>query len=158
MITRRIEGEILPYCREHKMGVVVYSPLQQVVLTDVALTADDMDENDFRRNNPNFKEPVLSLNISLVEGLKPIAKKYGGSVAQLAIAWTLRRPDVTAALNGARQPSEIEDSILAADLELSQEDIEAIEKLLARRQEELPPPPPPGGSPGGPPGSPPGRT
>ncbi|MEE8419364.1 MAG: aldo/keto reductase [Dehalococcoidales bacterium] len=149
MITRGIEDKILPYCREHNMGVVIYSPLQQGVLTGAPISADAMDEGDFRRNNPHFKEPVLSLNIRLVEELRPIAQKYGGSIAQLAIAWVLRRSDVTSALNGARIPAEIEDSVLGGDLEISAEDIAAIEKLLEKREKEMPPPPPPPGSPAG---------
>ncbi|MFC1900050.1 aldo/keto reductase [Chloroflexota bacterium] len=152
MIERRIESEILGYCSKNNMGVIVYSPLQQGVLTETLKNVNVLDENDFRLNNPHFKEPEFSLNRKLVEGLEPIAKKYGRSVAQLAIAWVLRRPEVTSALNGARSTAEIEDSLLASDLELAKEDIAAIEELLAKRQKELPPPPPPGGPPGGPPG------
>jgi aryl-alcohol dehydrogenase-like predicted oxidoreductase len=158
MIERRIESEILDYCRKNNMGIIVYSPLQQGLLTGVMKSTDELDENDFRRNNPHFKEPEFGLNIRLAGELAPIAKKYGCSVAQLAIAWTLRRPEVTAALNGARTSAEIEDSILAGDLELAQEDIDAIEALLEKRQKELPPPPPPGGPPGASPGGPPGRS
>ena len=149
MIMRRIESDVLPYCIQHKMGVVVYSPLQQGILTDNPISADDMDEGDFRRNNPNFKEPVFSLNTRLVNGLKPIAAKYNASVAQLAIAWVLRRPEITSALNGARIPGEIEDSVKGAGLNISAEDIAAIEKLLVQRDKEMSPPPPPPGGPGG---------
>jgi aryl-alcohol dehydrogenase-like predicted oxidoreductase len=152
MIERRIESEILDYCSKNNMGVIVYSPLQQGILTSTLKNVDVLDENDFRRNNPHFREPEFSLNRKLVEALEPIAEKYGRSVAQLAIAWVLRRPEVTAALNGARSTAEIEDSLLASDLELAQEDIDAIENLLAQRQKEVPPPPPPGGPPGAPPG------
>jgi len=157
MITRRIEGEVLDYCREHNMGVVVYSPLQQGILTGALRSPDDLAEGDFRRNNPLFQEPMLSVNLKLVEGLDPIAKKHGRSIAQVAIAWVLRRPEVTSALNGARTISEIEDSMQAGDFELPQEDIDTIEKLLEKREKEMPPPPPrpPGGGPGGP-GGPPG--
>lgn len=159
MIERRIESGILDYCRSHNMGVIVYSPLQQGLLTG-ALKLADLAPNDFRRANPHFKEPELSLNLKLAEELAPIARRYGRSVAQLAIAWVLRRPEVTAALNGARSPAEIEDSVLGGDLELTKQDIDAIEALLAMRQSALPPPPPggpPGAPPGGPPGPPPGR-
>jgi aryl-alcohol dehydrogenase-like predicted oxidoreductase len=157
MITRGIEDAILDYCRYRNMGVVVYSPLQQGILTE-NLKNLALAEGDFRANNPNFKEPVLGLNLKLVEELTPIAKKYRASVAQLAIAWVLRRPEVTSALNGARVTSEIEDSVRAADLELSPEDIAAIEKLLTKRQRALPPPAPRAGPPGGGPpgGGPPG--
>ena len=157
MITRGVEDAILDYARYHNMGVVVYSPLQQGVLTE-NLKSLALAEGDFRGNNPNFKEPVLSINLKLVEELTPIAKKYGASVAQVAIAWVLRRPEVTSALNGARIPSEIEDSVRGADITLSQADIDAIEKLLTKRQRALPPPAPRGGpgGPGGPGGGPPG--
>jgi aryl-alcohol dehydrogenase-like predicted oxidoreductase len=137
MIERRIEEEVLDYCRKHNMGVVVYSPLQQGLLTGAMKSTDELAPGDFRHNNPHFKEPEFSLNLKLAEELAPIAKKYGGSVAQLAIAWVLRRPEVTSAINGARSPSEIEDSIMGCDLEISQEDLAAIEKLLAERQKEL---------------------
>jgi aryl-alcohol dehydrogenase-like predicted oxidoreductase len=159
MIERRIEADILPYCKEHNMGVIVYSPLQQGVLTGALKSADELDDVDFRRNNPHFNEPELSLNLQLVEGLRPIAVKYGRSIAQVAIAWVLRKSEVTSALNGARAISEIEDSIKAGDFELSEGDIATIDRLLDKRQKELPPPPPPpaGGGPGGPPGAPPGK-
>lgn len=167
MITRGIEDAILDYCRYRNMGVVVYSPLQQGILTE-SFKSLTLAEGDFRANNPNFKEPIRSLNIKLVEELTPIAKKYNASVAQLAIAWVLRRPEVTSALNGAREVSEIEDSVRAADLDISPEDVAAIEKLLTKRQRAMPPPaprpgppgggPPGGGPPGGrPPGAPPTR-
>ena len=148
MIERRIETGILDYCRDHNMGVIVYSPLQQGLLTGTMRSVDELAPNDFRRANPHFKDPEFGLNLKLAEDLKPIAAKHGRSVAQLAIAWTLRMPEVTAALNGARTPSEIEDSVLGGDMELSQEDIASIENLLKERQAKLPPPPPPGGLPG----------
>jgi aryl-alcohol dehydrogenase-like predicted oxidoreductase len=157
MIERRIETGILDYCRQHHMGVIIYSPLQQGLLTGT-IKVEDLAPNDFRRANPHFKEPELILNLKLAGDLTPIARKYNCSIAQIAIAWTLRKPEVTAALNGARDPSEIEDSVKAADIILADNDIEEIEKLLVERQNKVPPPPPPGGPPGGvPPGLPPGR-
>ena len=96
------------------------------------------------------------MNLKLVDGIRPIAEGYGRSVAQIAIAWVLNNPVVTSALNGARAISEIEDSILAGDLELSADDIATITNLLETRQKELPPPPT-GGPGGGPPGAPPGK-
>jgi len=156
MIERRIESGILDYCRTHNMGVVTYSPLQQGVLTETLRSVSGLADNDFRRNNPHFMEPEFSLNLKLVDELTAIARRHNASVAQLAIGWVLRRPEVTAVLNGARSPSEIEDSIRGGDLVLSQHDIDAIERLLQERQKKLPPPPPPGGPPGagGPPGIP----
>jgi aryl-alcohol dehydrogenase-like predicted oxidoreductase len=156
MIERRAEKEMLPYCKAHNMGVVVYSALQQGILTGVIRSPEDLAPSDFRRNNIHFKEPELSVNLKLVADLTPIAKKYNATVAQVAIAWCLSNPVVTSALNGARSPSEMDDSIKAGDLELSKEDLDTIEKLLDERSKKLPPPMPGGpfggGGPGGPPG------
>jgi aryl-alcohol dehydrogenase-like predicted oxidoreductase len=146
MIERRIESDILEYCRSHSMGVIIYSPLQQGLLTGAMKSVDELAENDFRRNNPHFKEPEFSLNLELGRELAAIAARHGKSAAQLAIAWTLRRPEVTAALNGARSPSEIEDSVLGGDWELPRDVIDVVEQLLEARRKRLPPPPanPPG--------------
>lgn len=150
MIERRIERDgILEYCQKHNMGVVIYSPLQQGILTEALQTiVDGMAANDFRRNNPHFKEPELGLNLKLAADLKSIAAKYHCSVAQLAIAWALRTPVVTSAINGARTATEIEDSIKGGDLEISPADLDIIESLLVERQKKVPPPPA-----GGPPGA-----
>ncbi len=66
--------------------------------------------DDHRRSDPQFNEPLLSINLELVEKLKPIAEKHGRTLAQLAIAWVLRRPEVTAAIVGTRRPSQIEET------------------------------------------------
>ena len=72
----------------------------------------------------------MSRNLDLVEKLKPIAHKSGHTVAQLAIAWVLRRPEVTSAIVGARKPSQIEETVAAGDWNLSPEEIAAVEQLL----------------------------
>lgn len=133
MIRRDVEDGLLDYCRENNIGVVVYSPLQQGLLTGTLSrqVIQNLPEDDFRRtHNPHFQEPELSANIELAESLYPIAKKSGRTVAQLAIAWVLRRPEITAAIIGARNPSEIEEGALAGDWTLSQEDMSAIDALL----------------------------
>jgi aryl-alcohol dehydrogenase-like predicted oxidoreductase len=137
MIERAVETELLKYCQKNNIGIVVYSPLQQGLLTGAIKSIDDLAADDVRRRSPAFQEPEFSANINLARELSPIAKKYGRSVAQLAIAWVLRRPEVTSAITGPRVPSEIEDTIKAGEWELSKEDIDAVEKLLKRRQEVL---------------------
>ncbi|MGB4692284.1 MAG: aldo/keto reductase [Atribacterales bacterium] len=139
MIMRDIEKEILPYCAEKNMGVIVYSPMQKGLLTGkfTPERVKNLPPDDHRRNDPQFNEPLLSINLELVEKLKPIAEKYGRTLAQLAIAWVLRRPEVTAAIVGTRRPSQIEETFPAGDWELAAEDIEAIEKLLQEREEKI---------------------
>ena len=137
MLERKVEEGLLEYCQKNNIGVIVYSPLQQGLLTGAIKSLDDLAADDVRRRNPLFKEPAFTANLNLAKELAPIAKKYGRSLAQLAIAWVLRRPEVTSAITGPRVPSEIEDTIKAGEWELTKEDIAAIEKLLIKRQEAL---------------------
>ena len=92
---------------------------------------------DFRRRSANYIEPEFSINLKLGDELMAYAKKSGHTGAQLAIAWNLRRPEVTSAITGARKPAEIEDSSKGADWTLTKEDIAAVEKLLDKRLEAL---------------------
>lgn len=140
MLRREIEEEILPYCAKHNIGVIVYSPMHSGLLTGkftrerVAQLPDD----DWRKTkNPSFQEPQLSANLAFVDRLRPIAARYGRTVAQLAIAWVLRRPEVTAAIVGARRPAQIEETAPAADWVLPDEVIEEIEALLKERDERI---------------------
>ena len=138
MLVRGVEQELLDYCAANKIGVVVYSPMQKGLLTGKfkarvgALAADD-----HRLNDPDFSEPRLSAHLDLVEGLRPIAAKSGKTVAHLAIAWVLRRPEVTAAIVGARRPSQIEETAAGGDWVLSADDVKAIDALLDKHQRAL---------------------
>jgi aryl-alcohol dehydrogenase-like predicted oxidoreductase len=139
MLRREAEDELLPYCAAHNIGVVVYSPMQAGLLTGkftkerVANLAD----GDWRKKDGLFTEPQLSANLTFVESLRPIARRNSKSLAQLAIAWVLRRPEVTAAIVGARRPSQIEETAPAGDWTLSVEDIAEIGALLAKREQAL---------------------
>ena len=135
MLERGIEKKILQYCSANNIGVVVYSPMQKGLLTGkfTRERVQNLPNDDHRRRDPRFHEPELSANLRLVEDLRSIAEKSGRTVAQLAIAWVLRRPEVTAAIVGARRPSQIEETVVAGDWVLSKEHIAAIEALLDSR-------------------------
>ena len=132
MMARGVEAELLPYCEANGIGVIVYSPMQKGLLTD-KVTRDWIDHlpaEDHRRGDVNFQEPRLSTNLDLVAALRSIAEKHGKTVSQLAIAWVLRRSEVTAAIVGARKPSQLEETASAADWQLSDAELTAIDKLL----------------------------
>ncbi len=139
MIRRDTEKELLGYCAKHNIGVVAYSPMQRGLLTGkfskkyLATLAPD----DHRLRMPEFTEPQFSVNLEFVEKLKSIAEKNGKTLAQLAIAWVLRRQEVTAAIVGARKPSQLAETAPAADWILTETDIAEIEKLLAERENKL---------------------
>lgn len=139
MLKPEIEAEILPYCAQNNIGVIVYSPMQSGLLSGkfTAERAAAFPSDDWRKGDPNFNEPLLTLNLDLVESLKKIAERKAISVANLAIAWTLRRSEVTGAIVGARRPAQIEETIKAAEVKLSQAEIKEIDDLLAARASKI---------------------
>jgi len=136
MLRRGIENSQLPWCAEHNTGVVAYSPMASGLLTG-KFDINRVAENDWRHRAPEFKEPNLTANLDLVEGLRPIAEKYGKTVAQLSVAWVLRRPEVTSAIVGARRPSQIEETVGASGWEIEAEDLDQIENLLSARAQQI---------------------
>jgi aryl-alcohol dehydrogenase-like predicted oxidoreductase len=135
MLRRDIEQEILPYCAAERIGVIVYSPLQKGLLTG-KITPDwlaRLPANDHRRNDANFLEPKLSANLAVVERLKQIAKQRAIPIAQVALAWTLRERAVTAAIVGARKPTQIAETAGAGDLDLTSEELQEIDQALRER-------------------------
>jgi aryl-alcohol dehydrogenase-like predicted oxidoreductase len=139
MIIRDVEEELLAFCAANDIGVIPYSPMQRGLLTGKynRERVGQLDPDDHRLREPYFQEPELSVNLDFVEKLRPVAKKNGRNLAQLAIAWILRRPEVTAAIVGARSPSQIERTVPAGDWSLSETDIEEIDGLLADRDRRI---------------------
>ena len=132
MLNRGIEDEILPYCREHDIGVIVYSPMRSGLLTG-KMTPErvaNLPSDDWRRNAGDFQEPRLTRNLRLVGLLKEIGAEHGRSPGEVAIAWTLRHRAVTAAIVGGRRPDQVDGIIGAADLRLGEEELERIQAFL----------------------------
>ena len=98
ILRRAIEEKILPYCQQKNVGVIVYSPMFSGMLTGgmTRERAAALPPDDFRRRNPEFQEPKLSKNLELVEALKAIGARHGRSSGEVALAWALRNPAVTA--------------------------------------------------------------
>lgn len=136
MLRRDVEREILPFCGENGIGVICYSPLQMGILSGTFSRerAASLAEDDLRSRSPHFTEPDLSRNLALVEKLRPIAARNGRTAGELALAWVLRRPEVTAAIVGGRRPGQAKDLAGAADWNLSTEDAAEIENALAERE------------------------
>lgn len=132
LVKRDVEKEILPFCQEHAIGVIVYSPMQSGLLTG-AMTPErikNLPQDDWRHNNPEFNEPRLTRNLKLVDLLCEIGKPHDVSSGVVAIAWTLRHPAVTSAIVGGRRPRQVERNIKALDFRLNQQEIEQIQTFL----------------------------
>jgi aryl-alcohol dehydrogenase-like predicted oxidoreductase len=132
MLNRDVEEKILPYCGDNDIGVIVYSPMRSGLLTGKMTLGriQNMPSDDWRRGADDFQEPKLSRNLELVEKLREIGERHGKSPAEVAIAWTLRHPGVTAAIVGGRRPDQVDGIIGAAEFRLSEDEIEEIETAI----------------------------
>lgn len=124
-----VEKEILPFCLENNIGVIVYSPMQSGLLTG-KMTPErvaNLPDDDWRKNSSEFQEPRLSRNLKLVEVLQQIGQQHDRSPGEMAIAWTLNNPAVTAAIVGGRNPKQVEGIIGAGEFRLNQQELDQIE-------------------------------
>jgi aryl-alcohol dehydrogenase-like predicted oxidoreductase len=130
LFRRDIEAQVLPYCAEHDIGVLVYGPLAHGLLTGAIDEETTFEDGDWRSASPLFQGDALRRNIAAVERLEALASELGTSVSALAIAWTLANPAVDVAIVGARIAAHIEDSVGAAELQLSRVDLAEINAIM----------------------------
>jgi aryl-alcohol dehydrogenase-like predicted oxidoreductase len=129
ILAREIEQAHLPYTEAQQIGVIVYSPMKSGLLSG-AMTRERiaaLPADDFRPRTPSFQEPRLTRNLELVEVLRAIGQRHGRTPGEVAIAWTLRHPAVTAAIVGMRAARQVEGVIGAATFRLSPEEVAEIE-------------------------------
>jgi aryl-alcohol dehydrogenase-like predicted oxidoreductase len=129
LVATEVATGILPYALSQQIGVIVYSPMGSGLLTG-AMTRERiaaMPEDDWRKSNPNFQEPLLSRNLRLVERLLWVGQRHGASPGEVAIAWTLKNPAVTGAIVGVRSAQQTQGVVGAANLDLTEDEIAEIE-------------------------------
>ncbi len=131
LLNREIEDSILPYCQEHDIGVLVYGPLAHGLLTGAMGPETTFAEDDWRRVSPSLTGDSFHHNLDIVARLNEYAQERGCSLSQLAIAWTLAHPAVHVAIVGSRRRKHIEESLGAAELELTAEDRAELESITA---------------------------
>lgn len=131
LLSPEIEESILPYAAQNNIGVIVYSPMKSGLLTG-AMTRERiaaMPDDDFRKRTPQFQEPKLTKNLELVERMREMGKRHGRTPGEVAIAWTLRRPEVTAAIVGMRSARQVDGVIGAMDFRLTPEEVSELEAM-----------------------------
>jgi aryl-alcohol dehydrogenase-like predicted oxidoreductase len=132
IVTADIEREVLPFCREQGIGVIVYSPMKSGLLSG-KMTREriaQLPPDDFRPRTVSFKEPLLTRNLGLVEVLRSIGARHGHTPGEVAIAWALRDPVVTGAIVGMRSAEQAKQVVRAAEFRLTADEILEIEAYL----------------------------
>ena len=132
ILSPEIEEEILPFVAAHNIGIIVYSPMKSGLLTG-KMTREriaSMPPDDFRPRTPSFREPKLTRNLALVELLRAIGNRHGQTPGEVAVAWTLRRPEVTAAIVGLRTPEQLNGVIGSAEFRLSHAEVDEIAEFM----------------------------
>ena len=131
LIHPEVEDEILPFCQENGIGVIVYSPMMSGLLSG-KMTRERISKlpyDDWRKGNPEFQEPRLYRNLWLAELLKNVGRHHGLSAGEIAIAWTLRLGAVTGAIVGGRNPDQVDGILGAANFRLSEDEIDGIDRF-----------------------------
>jgi aryl-alcohol dehydrogenase-like predicted oxidoreductase len=134
LLVRDIEREILPFVLQNKIGTLVYSPMRAGLLTGKMTRerALNLPKDDWRSKNPDFQEPKLSRNLELVEILRKIGERNGKAPGEVALAWTLHNPAVTAAIVGLRKADQVHGTVGALSFRLRDEDAAEIESFFRR--------------------------
>ena len=130
LLSRGIEAEILPACRELGVAVTAYGVLSRGLLSGHWSKDRDLAAHDFRRFAPRFTGENLERNLLLVDTLRAVAEARGASVAQVAIAWALSRGDDVVPLVGARRRDQLTEALAAVDLDLTEDDLAQIEAAV----------------------------
>jgi len=132
LLDRSIEKKILPWAREQGVGVLVYSPIEQGLLTGAVPADRTFPSNDGRSTRRTFTPQLRArVNLALTRVAKPIAERHGATLAQVAIAWTIAQPGITSALVGARTEAQVRENAAGGDLVLEAEELFALAGAFA---------------------------
>lgn len=130
MLKRNIEKDVVPFCIEHNVALIVYSPLQRGILSGKVAMDRTFPKTDARSGAPIYRPENRRRVLDFLDKIKPIAEGHNATLAQLVLNWTMHRPGITAVLSGARNPAQVEENVEAADLELSTAETEQINTHL----------------------------
>ena len=130
LLSRDVENDVLPLCKELGISFIPFSPLARGLMTNT-LDLNALGDKDFRRNLPRYQQEHAENNTNLVAGFAAIATAKGCTPAQLAIAWVLAQGENIIPIPGTKRRKYLLDNAGAVDVSLSSEDLQRMEALLA---------------------------
>src|SRR5690625_2791443 len=130
MLRRDIEEDVVPYCIENGKGILAYSPMQRGLLTGKMQPGQDFSEGDARAGSPYYTDENIRRTNAFLDNIRPIAENHNATLAQLTVRWTIQQPGITIALVGARNVEQATQNAKAADIQLSDAEIETINSEL----------------------------
>lgn len=129
LLKRNIERDVLPFCIEHTIGVLAYSPLAHGILTGKIPLEREFPEGDLRRTHPWFTRENRRRILELLDKMRPIAENHGATLGQIAVAWVIAQQGVTSALVGARSPAQVEENARAGEIKLTDDESKRLRTL-----------------------------
>jgi aryl-alcohol dehydrogenase-like predicted oxidoreductase len=129
--TRDALDAVLPFCRQHGIAFLPFSPLGRGFLAGRFSSSDELQDNDFRRGLPRFQSDALRQNLAIVERVRGIAERAGATPAQVALAWVLAQGDNVIPIPGTKTPKYLAENAAAADVHLSAEDLAELDGIPA---------------------------
>jgi len=130
LLARDIEKDVLPFCRKHDIGLIVYSPIGQGLLTGKVTPERKFAKNDFRLGQPWFQPKNLKRLLDTLEKIRPIADDHRATMAQIAVNWVIHEKGITSAIVGARNREQVEENVKASDFKLSEDERRTIRRCF----------------------------
>lgn len=131
LLNRGIEKDVVPFCQQHNIGLIIYKPIMQGLLTGKVTMERAFAAGDFRGHNAWFKPENRARVLAALQAIQPVADAHKATLAQLVIAWTIRQPGITSAIVGARTPEQAVENARAAQITLNDEEDRAIRTTFA---------------------------
>jgi aryl-alcohol dehydrogenase-like predicted oxidoreductase len=131
LMRREIESVILPYAQKHQIGVLAYSPMGSGMLTGTMTRQriGQLPSDDWRTRSPHFQEPLLTRNLKIADKVIEIAKRQGRTPSEIALAWVLGHPGITAAIVGIRSPEQVAGVAGALTFELDADSKQELDRV-----------------------------
>lgn len=139
LLDREHEYDLLPFCRQHGIAFLAYSPLAWGLLTGHVTPDRKFPPGDLRNESPRFSRTFRQQVMNFLRELDPLRENYSATYSQLVLAWTIAQPGVTHALTGIRRPEQAYENAKAADIQLTEADLKLIEETRQKHFREIPP-------------------